>query len=520
MYSWYKKSGVCYAYLADVSEINSFSSSRWFTRGWTLQETIAPDYLEFYSKNWELLGTKRSLHRSISVITGIPEAVLYGERHDNYPVAQKMSWAANRTTTKPEDMAYCLMGIFHVNMPMLYGEGGYEAFYRLQRGIMEITEDHTLFTWQRLDDAPVNLGFLANSPRAFTPSLNFRPEDLLLVHPAETGGESEPPTSTGRGLRIQLPLLPSSEEPNTEDIESTHLAFLNVKHGPTGQRVFIYLEKERGHPNYRRTNRSFGIMHFENRLAVQLSTIYINHVHPDLWGNDPMIAMASHLVISVNSDSVDIRDCLLYEYGERATDSNGFLVVKRPEPLGQNIWSLPMSVSPGIGTSVMLLFVLSDKGNQDLTQFSAIVGFNGSYLPWCSICTNPETEERSPGVRTLVGSSRPNTPGLFSRATSLTAVGYVDCIRTDLSSGHDLLAVVRRRLPLSGDRPILKAQDMTDSGRQFYIYTLSLTLTEQSVSEPDSPQVTAGASTPLSLSSPTIQRSMTDDLAGMGFSWE
>lgn len=408
MYLWYKTSSICYAYLADIPAIDSFSSSRWFTRGWTLQETIAPHYLEFYSKEWKALGTKRSLCRMISVITGIPEAVLGGEPHDSYSVAQKMSWAANRTTTKPEDMAYCLMGIFHVNMPMLYGEGRSGAFHRLQRGIMDITEDHTLFTWQRRDDEPVNLGFLANSPRAFLPSskssAKYDPTQLEPVHPAGSAGNSEPPLSTGRGLRIQLPILPGLDKPRSEKVESTHMAVLNVKHTLTGERAFIRLAKDRGKLNYRRMDDNFGFLHLNHFASVPLSTIYVNHALTDLGAHTlQSIVMASQLVISVNSDCVHLIDRLIYHNGKLEVDQYS-IEVPRLQLLSERKWSLSISVvpvvkqpSPNMGTSIVLLFSVTDIQGRNSGYFTMFVGFDKAYLPWCCVCTDPAMDCFSAG---------------------------------------------------------------------------------------------------------------------------
>jgi len=138
MYRWYQESGVCYAYLADVKsgvdcgykphkasptwKDPCFRNSEWFGRGWTLQELIAPSAMIFYDHQWQDLGTKLGLCSIISEVTGIPEAILRGGPLSSASVAQKFSWAAARITTRIEDRAYSLMGLFGVNMPMLYGE--------------------------------------------------------------------------------------------------------------------------------------------------------------------------------------------------------------------------------------------------------------------------------------------------------------------------------------------------------------------------------------------------------------
>jgi len=126
MFLWYNKAERCYAFLADVEKDHfgeQFPRSRWFTRGWTLQELIAPPTVEFYDANWELLGSKYALVPQITAITKIDEETLKGANVETVSIAKRMSWAANRQTTRVEDLAYCLLGIFNINMPMLYGEG-------------------------------------------------------------------------------------------------------------------------------------------------------------------------------------------------------------------------------------------------------------------------------------------------------------------------------------------------------------------------------------------------------------
>jgi hypothetical protein len=132
MFQWYYKAAICYAYLSDVKRISDdISGSRWFTRGWTLQELIAPRNVVFFTSKWELIGTKKSLVCSLASITGIDTRTLLDPTTlSSASVARRMSWAAKRQTTRIEDVAYCLMGIFDVNMPLLYGEGE-KAFIRL-----------------------------------------------------------------------------------------------------------------------------------------------------------------------------------------------------------------------------------------------------------------------------------------------------------------------------------------------------------------------------------------------------
>ncbi|KAF2828523.1 HET-domain-containing protein, partial [Ophiobolus disseminans] len=163
MYRWYKHAEMCYVYLSDVSKHSSWSTTadsmrqaRWFTRGWTLQELLAPREIKFYDRDWKFLGGRWERDGSgrdqmfptlISNITNIdPHIINVAGKQNRRSVAERMSWAAGRVTTRREDMAYCLLGLFDVNMPLLYGEGD-KAFARLQAAIMEATDDHTLFAW-------------------------------------------------------------------------------------------------------------------------------------------------------------------------------------------------------------------------------------------------------------------------------------------------------------------------------------------------------------------------------------
>ncbi|KAF2170193.1 hypothetical protein M409DRAFT_64528 [Zasmidium cellare ATCC 36951] len=149
MFTYYKNAAVCVAYLADVqSWPKDISSSRWMTRGWTLQELIAPSRVEFYDSAWKSLGDlswriASQLQRS----TGIPESVLTNDSAPSeWSIAQRMSWASSRQTTRVEDQAYCLLGLFDVSLPLIYGEGE-RAFVRLQEEIIRQSPDHSIFAW-------------------------------------------------------------------------------------------------------------------------------------------------------------------------------------------------------------------------------------------------------------------------------------------------------------------------------------------------------------------------------------
>jgi hypothetical protein len=196
MFRYYLESSVCLVYLEDVDDQkHGFGSSRWFTRGWTLQELIGPKNLVFLSKSWNQIGSKLELAGEISSITNIGEQVLIEQHgYSRVSVAARMSWASKRQTTREEDMAYSLLGIFNANMPLLYGEGK-SAFRRLQEEIMKTSTDHSLFAWDASED-----GFggpLALHPRDFMHSRDVVPiADSPYTY-----------SMTNQGLQIKLPMI-------------------------------------------------------------------------------------------------------------------------------------------------------------------------------------------------------------------------------------------------------------------------------------------------------------------------
>jgi Heterokaryon incompatibility protein (HET) len=147
MFRWYCDAVKCYVYLSDVSAHDhdnncqtqwiwesAFRKSRWFTRGWTLQELLAPGSVEFFSREGGLLGDKKILQHEIHEITGIPINALHGSPLTQFSVDERMRWAGKRNTTRIEDKAYCLLGIFEVFIPLMYGERDH-AFTRLKEEI-------------------------------------------------------------------------------------------------------------------------------------------------------------------------------------------------------------------------------------------------------------------------------------------------------------------------------------------------------------------------------------------------
>ncbi|KAK4498741.1 hypothetical protein PRZ48_009251 [Zasmidium cellare] len=211
-YEWCQGSAICYALLEDVPleewhEMKYGKSrtlnSRWFTRGWTLTELLAPGHVVFYSMEWIRLGDKHELSGMLSTATGIDVSII----EDNnlveiQSVAKRFSWAANRETTLPEDRAYSIMGLMGVNMSVLYGEGEKKAFIRLQQEIIKSCDDPSIFAWTDHDVGDRAHGLLADSPKAFAASARY------FGDPYE---EQQPFEMTNRGLGICVHLMPADQ---------------------------------------------------------------------------------------------------------------------------------------------------------------------------------------------------------------------------------------------------------------------------------------------------------------------
>ncbi|KAI1424854.1 HET-domain-containing protein [Xylaria sp. FL1777] len=239
MFAWYQNAAVCYAWLSDYAQDTAFNlidkavvesfechesiaeqdrgfrdpppltskeldmrnhigqslrKCRWFSRGWTLQELIAPRQVEFYDCDWKYFGSKAQLAPILSWITGVDPGILKGESLDQVLVGRRMSWAANRQTRRVEDMAYCLLGIFDINMPLLYGEGA-KAFTRLQEEIIRSSNDLSIFAWtSALGDKRSFRSIWASSPNEFK-SCQFLVKPVL-----DWNGRGEY-SITSRGLR-------------------------------------------------------------------------------------------------------------------------------------------------------------------------------------------------------------------------------------------------------------------------------------------------------------------------------
>lgn len=307
MFMWYEESKICWAYLADVylstfampneavdgylreRNKHEFCSSRWYQRGWTLQELLAPEEVEFFNSEWAFLGTKSSLLSMISQATYIDRAHLVN--HSNASVATKMSWASNRETTKVEDMAYCLMGLFEVNMPLLYGEGQ-KAFMRLQHEIVKISDDESIFAWE---DANLGeSGIFALSPAAFASS-----GDIVQSHSSQI--DRPPYNLTNRGLSMELVLGSRCPLPSFDDSVRSGITFAELRCSQRARPVAIQLRRV-SHTDFVRSSPSqlfhSRTMDYQPRSGyirplyttlAKLNTEKYQFTLPPFWQSDPLV---------------------------------------------------------------------------------------------------------------------------------------------------------------------------------------------------------------------------------------
>lgn len=292
MYGWYKGAAKCFVYMSDVGDKAGFCKSKWFTRGWTLQELLAPQQVQFMNKDWQIIGTKQSLQAQLTAVTGISKEVLCGADMALIPVSQKLYWAADRITTRPEDIAYCLLGLVGVNMPLLYGEGAGRAFYRLQQSFLQTSDDETLFAWTADADDIASKpywGLLAPSPRY------FRHSGTYTVPRFKTHRHGRPVEMTNGALRISF-----TAQPLGDVKEHLYLAALNCAGAGVGDELSttfaICLQK---------------MPHFENQYA---------RVAPD-----------QHFTIDTNGNSTELRleDIFIRAIPRQSDPVYGFCVLRK-----------------------------------------------------------------------------------------------------------------------------------------------------------------------------------------------
>jgi hypothetical protein len=222
MCRWYANCVVCYAYLSDVvmgstqsQTLRAFEASQWFGRGWILQGLLDTSRVVFFDRNWVSIGTKDNLASSISTAAGTSQTLVtsfHGISTASISAVEKFSWLAPRKTLRLEDKAYRLMGLFDINMPLLYGEGSTKAFRRFQLEVLRSTNDESVFVW----DVPVGWpraparsplsGLLATDINDFGPQLYLRYKSQDFTIHKKVPGISRPPYSvTNQGLELRIP---------------------------------------------------------------------------------------------------------------------------------------------------------------------------------------------------------------------------------------------------------------------------------------------------------------------------
>ncbi|KAH6702877.1 heterokaryon incompatibility protein-domain-containing protein [Leptodontidium sp. MPI-SDFR-AT-0119] len=405
MYMWYRDADVCYAYLTDVPipfEVDSsgvgfyglpeaFKSSRWFSRGWTLQELIAPKTVEFYTVSWEEIGTKQSLRDEIALITGIDSRVLEGCDPSVYHVAERMSWAASRTTTRVEDMSYCLLGIFKIHIPLLYGEGK-RAFTRLQEEILRTTDDYTIlarsFHLCMPNGRPISLhpsmpqtGPLATDISEFSVAGNSAEQGYgNIIQESGTsattqctsgsaGGSAQSPLLlTAKGLYITLPLQKLSD--------SLSVAYLHCTLRKSGEIICMATGLQAHHRRYR-------FMPMQALASFKVTSFYIQQEFSRATLRSKQLKEyipKRRLVVEVDPTGF-AADCKVL------TNAPRWVHVWPTWPLKAH-YSMTRSSSPE------MLCILGDY-DSFLVKFGSRIIWRDE-LFWCHCFLDPESESRTP----------------------------------------------------------------------------------------------------------------------------
>ncbi|KAI5364368.1 hypothetical protein J4E82_011519 [Alternaria postmessia] len=248
---------------------------RWFSRGWTMQEIIAARAANFYDRAWCQFGTRESLRDILAYITNIdvevftppegPDAMSTRDLLDAIPVGRRMSWAASRQTTRPEDMAYCLIGLFQVNMLMLYGEGGEQAFIRLQEEIIRDRNDLSLFAW-RAKDSSTHRGILARSPDELVGLSNLQLEQDIKFNPDFA--------MSNKGLRINTFLKLAGDRFPGEVIMPLH-CYTEKPMGEIVPQTGVFLKHEGASVYVRTRPQSFALL-TDSTPVSSSNTIFIS----------------------------------------------------------------------------------------------------------------------------------------------------------------------------------------------------------------------------------------------------
>jgi hypothetical protein len=373
MFKWYADSSICFVYLEDVcATTEDFESamleSRWFTRGWTLQELVAPDKIIFHSQDWNELGTRASLASLISTKTNIDKKILTNPCPSfmipGRSVANRMSWAAFRETTRPEDLAYCLLGIFDVNMPLLYGEGEEKAFFRLQQAILESSDDQSLLAWNEVSRFKLTLrGPFAKHP------IQFKDSSRIVPLP----GVPDNYLMNSSGLRIDLLISPSNGLLVSRFEESVHhpgvwgvlrCHYENDFSGP----IAIPLEWQPWKGKLVYARRGDDITTIDRSSLVKRD--FSHHVL-DESREGPLAPQAQNIIIQRNPDQRWIPDCEKFHFENWPEDCS--LIRAIPE----DQWNPTSRIMDTDPYDVSRIFIFEYRSSG--TRFAVILGFCYTY---------------------------------------------------------------------------------------------------------------------------------------------
>ena len=431
MYRWYQMAQVCYAYLADVPSSrdhhladSAFARSKWFTRGWTLQELLAPAIVTFFDQNWTEIGTKSSLRDSISVITGISSNYLANHYTDEICVGQKMSWASKRHTTRVEDAAYCLMGLFGVNMPLIYGEGD-NAFMRLQLEILKVSTDHSLFAWKGEGS---ERGLLARSPAEFV--------DCGQICEVEPNWTKSTYAITNKGLRISLRLkwfLPNSgymEDRPRECGSTSHGFILGVldcqridKQEKDFTMLAIQLEERRNEGRFVRVNPSkIESLEMPWILRAHSQEVYFKEQNQLSGGISRRMKLQANYMFYVKLE----------------LDGSDYRLIETIPPVSANVFEEIMLAFNQTDTTG-LLYLQNNKKNSLIIFFGT-----DDFHPWCDLVIATENQSLVDIVRSYHSSLTTDSTKTYRRL-------HLDRICEPVPDGL-LATVALRRGRKSGQR--------------------------------------------------------------------
>ncbi|KAL1943019.1 hypothetical protein VTO73DRAFT_4690 [Trametes versicolor] len=467
MYQWYEQSTVCYALLYEVPSDedprapgSQFRRSRWFTRGWTLQELVAPLRVVFLSREWRPLGTLSSLATVIEEVTGIDRGVLLHQTPlRTISVARRMSWAATRVTTRVEDEAYSLMGLFGVMMPTIYGEGRY-AFARLQEEILKQAPDQTIFAWgsvlcpiahpSRTKPGPAREYFtfdnvlprernlFASSPHDFAASADVEPESHLSLA-ERLGGLSVPfpeYTSTGYGIRTQLPLLPPLEDAEN----SIHIGVLSCV-GGDGNLVGLFFHANR---TWMSNGYYIGIT-LDDAPDTVYRTVPLTDEVRSQWG-PPEVAevyLSTRVMTSspwtqapssnTSNNPFSTYNIILPDWRKRELEDGGFTVQCVVEPSQTPAETPPIHrflLTKGDSSTICIEFdsctCTSDPGENPHGRMRAVVEFLAGDNSHSSRTSTPQSgpTDRADSVQDVVGG------GHLSRRTAVHDIDHPDHVNS------------------------------------------------------------------------------------------